>query len=100
MKVGKELNALIADKVMGYRKKKVDCNSFWTDEEGHEPEHSHEYSTDIGAAWEAVAKIHPDIFNLCWHVDANCWACTMNDTTTYGESAPHAICLAALRAVS
>lgn len=78
------------------------------------------YSTDISAAWEVVERIksirpvlndfglhidHPQEFNICW--DDGMWKCCwrpynldgVTSLETEAETAPHAICLAALKAM-
>lgn len=101
MKPGQELDALIAEKVMGL---KVNyefytcsdlCDNY--DEMGYIPA----YSTDIASAWEVVEKllklhsvefsyVH---FNSEWNVDID------DKIYVAADTAPHAICLAALKAV-
>ncbi len=56
MNPGRELDALIAEKVMGYFKLVDDCNTYWVDADGDEPMHSHDYSTDIASAWLVVKR--------------------------------------------
>jgi hypothetical protein len=115
LKPGRELDALVAENVMKANKfegqfiKKVDIETKviiigteWT---------YPCYSTNIAAAWEVVEKC--PLFNLT-HGENN-WVCrigltskeerafgseeTITEIKAYGESAPHAICLAALDAV-
>jgi hypothetical protein len=57
MKAGRELNALVSEKVMGYRRTKDDCNTYWVDSDGLEPTHSIDFSSNISAAWEVVEKM-------------------------------------------
>lgn len=73
--------------------------------EAHPP-----YSTDIATAWEVIEKMIK--YNPFWE-QKNCidfhlsptsppgWTCNFGDDTTrvYADTAPEAICLAALRAV-
>lgn len=102
---GRELDALIAKKVMGYHLKKDDCNSYWIDNDNIEPNHTHDYSTDISAAWQIVEKLRHT-----WWVDVEARStldvCKLESQEhinerkfieEIGDSAPHAICLAALR---
>ena len=122
---GRELDVLVAEKVMGWRSGK--CNGFvdeyysgWRCQEcgttgqwGFQGEHEKEpspYSTDIAAAWEVVEKIeglkpHHDLLIIPSY-PAVAWEEAPVDFHDYGrdvirgETIPHAICLAALRAVS
>jgi len=131
-KAGRELDALVAEKVMGLRWRRFDYppagSSFaygkpWTwlsssyaggDPEGDETryiDNVRHYSSDIAAAWEVVGELvslgaRVNVMNRY----APTWGC--NIITDIGtpherqhfhgscESAPLAICLAALAAVS
>lgn len=62
------------------------------------------YSTDIRAAWEVVEHLKKDADNhmveVYWDVDT--WYCSIHHhskgtITEWRETAPHAICLAALK---
>ncbi len=82
MKPGRELDSLVAAKVMGI-------------------EHPAPYSTSIEAAWEVVEKLkangegirliyHYGHWNVLFEHEDYCY-------NSPAESAPHAICLAALK---
>lgn len=110
MKPGRELDALIAEKVFGLPQ------STWRDGEDHRDEDGvgvvvlgvrpDPYSTDIAAAWTVVEKLDllrnhsfersPDgLYEIgVLYSDDGYWE-------VYGSAptAPHAICLAALKAV-
>jgi hypothetical protein len=113
---GRELDALIAEKVMGCDPDGDQCrckdrdHSDLLQDDGHSPTLK-EYSTDISAAWEVVEKLG-DYFDI--HRQEGCesevtFARRCNDVddfpgddlwvTGYAETVPHAICLAALKAV-
>jgi hypothetical protein len=120
MKPGRELDALIAEKVMGYpafAKQVLEQLGAHLLGEG---EHEHclvcgrgidgtleclpYYSTDISAAWEVVEKagllkrFTLEQTDHGWEVwDRN--EVSGDDLIAGGLSAPHAICLAALKAV-
>ena len=128
--VGRELDAAIAEKVMGCRliystdpdlRKKMDpacwCGDApWGGIHGRGGIHSAayigrglreiaRYSTDIAAAWEVVEKV---IYPHGWYLvpmpetDGKGWGVFRGDDwyeVAIGDSAPHAICLAALKAV-
>jgi hypothetical protein len=116
MKSGRELDALIAEKVMGYpafAKQVLEQLGAHLLGEG---EHEHclvcgrgidgtleclpYYSTDIAAAWEVVEKLRLAIApgdeggwiaaSSAYHLDAG--------RAERADTAPHAICLAALKA--
>lgn len=123
MKPGRELDALIAEKVMG-------CKVLWQASSVYGPycgclsgsrfqegphsgpnrfdENLKDYSTDISAAWEVAKKlanmlgVHGEFqiryvsFNGEWHVDTESSGLIVH---VAAETAPHAICLAALKAV-
>lgn len=56
MEAGRELDALIAEKVMGLERCGCKCGLFLN--EYHEPFLEPHYSTDIAAAWEVVEKLN------------------------------------------
>lgn len=118
MKPGRELDALVAEKVMGYRRKRCDCNTFWVDADGYEPTHNQDYSTDIAAAWEVVERVRlfvwphqgrwiagylseADLQDIYFHVENSRFITIDGSFSTIAQeqTAPHAICLAALKAV-
>lgn len=113
MKAGRELDVLVAEKVMGY---------IMIDTEAMSPHNSSngftldvilplpDYSTDISAAWQVVEKF--DYYTLSKIregedgsvsiVGFECRVTNFDHTTGLGismESMSHAICLAALAAV-
>ena len=133
MKAGRELDALVAEKVMGWRWVQVpkDCDGLnegrclapvGLDEKNHQwtpkgkiSEYSGpRYSTDIAAAWEVVEKL---CLSVCASAPglggkpASYWvgfadmsgrflvADLNNPSVVCEETAPLAICLAALKAV-
>lgn len=105
MTPGRELDALVAEKVFGIKLKPstpMDCDVC------HKPFYSdldiQPYSTSIASAWLVVEKLRDEHFMLeeigtmrtswkarfgmKWRVESG-----------YAETAPHAICLAALKCV-
>lgn len=108
LKPGRELDALVAEKVMGWKRS---LTGFWFPPDlhpnaniiGHEIPH---YSTDTGAAWEVVEKF-PHFYLFRWIAGGPMpgqWECRFSDTDdgtkiVWADTAPHAICLAALKAV-
>lgn len=124
MKPGRELDALVAEKVMGWA---PNYPGGWPHPPKDEPNRKRHmaadgttvipaYSTDIAAAWEVVEKVGPLFGQRSFHLR---WAPVMKDDDTpwlaswfdinvdhdtgaahgRGGTAPHAICLAALKAV-
>ena len=127
MEAGPKLNALVAKEVMGLcpvgcqyidwqTKTLVEGSQTYCtecDQLANCPVGSKrvkDYSGDISAAWEVVEKVtptHPNFVLVYW-VDSKAayWQagfdCEFEESWTYeatSETAPHAICLAALRAV-
>lgn len=119
MNPGIELDVLVAEKVMGLKVVKNKSGSKlggyyytigepnWFDIQG-DMQLSNPvppYSEDIAAAWQVVEKLRGFSrlydFDLYGYGDDE-WTATFTtdaEFKAFGESAPHAICLAALRAV-
>ncbi len=117
MKPGRELDALVAEKVMG----SVPCDDWhvwgyaltgaeWMSGNcGHAKCYPREepvrYSEYISAAWQVLEKVCENgaRFLLGGPGDnLSRWQCTFHNPTPiigWGDTAPHAICLAALEAV-
>lgn len=127
MEAGRELDALVAEKVMGKKTRRLSGNLYcWEYDGDYKNLHGlaqpiPAYSTDLSAAWEVVEK-------LCnWDVDDNMlvlqgqgpdlekkrspdgeapqwWeaeiAGTWGKVMVEAETAPLAICLAALKAIA
>jgi hypothetical protein len=105
MKPGNELDMLIAEKVFGAER---------------HPDFNHliratppilggfitlntvpKYSADIAMAWEVVEKLDLFATNFLQKNVAGKWGVWMESgDVIFGESAPHAICLAALTAIN
>jgi hypothetical protein len=98
---GRELDALVAEKVMGWTNLTSD---FWgcpvKDRASMVP--IHKYSTSIAAAWEVVEKLS-ETHRICITKANGKWAMALDDEIIWisdgQETAPYAICLAALKAV-
>jgi hypothetical protein len=117
LKLGRKLDALVAEKVMGFRAlgnatslhpdmpALIDLN-------GTEvyPSQIKNYSTSIADAWEVVDKIRGPKMAMClitswdrsndsmdWLAKVEFWGTSRFEFAT-SSSAPHAICLAALKA--
>lgn len=116
MKPGRELDALVAEKVMG-----LSYYPVWTNSYGQHVPHAvfdkgvkqnvvtcgylKPYSTDIAAAWEVVEKFNGLYIGESESDPGRHWwqFVDSNEQDSYigaeGKTAPHAICLAALKAV-
>jgi hypothetical protein len=110
LKAGRELDALVAEKVMGVGVEWWNGEPLYVvTQDGHiSSHHLAEYSTDIAAAWEVAEKLRADGLEISVHNswpynDGRRWCC---DIMAHGkwdnakaETAPLAICLAALKAI-
>lgn len=120
MKAGHELNALVAEKVMGIKvrweitswveKNKIkSCEMPYEDNDDSEP--ILEYSSNIADVWLVVEKLKvlfDNYFEIVWmgdfawnvrnHTDEGL-CCKKEITAGHTQSAPLAICKAALKAV-
>ena len=121
LKPGRESDALIAEKVMGWKIRREIVLTYGsnplatfrtlytvTDGRGIDWSPTYDldgvdlprYSTDIGAAWEVVEKV--DIVEISKSYRAGgewYWSVFVNGNCTYAKSVPEAICKAALLAV-
>lgn len=130
MTPGRELDALVAEKVMGWKRLTYaqqyptninyskddrltmhwhshdlqeqayaeDCDDYYAPELAWSP------STDIRDAWEVIYRLKHLEPELVWSDEHQCWHMTLWKGANQGQmpgaaTAPHAICLAALRAV-
>lgn len=110
MTAGRELDALVAEKVMGHRifqPPPLTLDQAWEVRPNNtEGRPLLPYSTDIIAAWQVVAKLMDSHFMVsvnCSH-ESGWWAVVYPSSgpaieSEYASSGPHAICLAALEAV-
>lgn len=121
MEAGRELDALIAEKVMGWKIKYNDYGAAprWVDSKGDftcwdnsfntEPAEFFKPSTSIEHAWQVVKKIQALSNGHDWFTLNNAngrWQATFKTGAYYepidhvnADTAPHAICLAALKAM-
>jgi hypothetical protein len=108
--VSREIDALVAEKVMGYgahtkpcRARKSGLGCACCDKIDY-------YSTDIAAAFQVVEKMMGDQYDYIFRLDQLCgrqapgrwWAYFdkgLDRFSGYGQDAPMAICLAALAAL-
>ena len=121
MKPGRELDILVAEKVMGFKikRKTIDCEYLVEHSQGSA--RLPDYSTDIAAAWEVMEKLKLVGLEIGYDRYRNKWFCTnlaedfryafdlsesdfkdlMNDDliAILSDTAPHAICLAAIKIV-
>lgn len=96
MQPGRELDALVAEKVMGL------TNFYWlSGERFYGPEYQHnrlsDYSTDISAAWEVVDKIG-SVKVLGPTIQGEWYSSVLGNRKVgvWAKTAPEAICKAAL----
>ena len=113
MEAGRELDALVAAKVLGWEW--IDAMDMWYDmSDSHTllaPDELPEFSTDIAAAWHVVEhldKAHNTWINQLWKEGMEGWGLILATGTGYSisyhqvhliETVPLAICLAALDAI-
>lgn len=102
MNPGRELDALIAEKVMGLSLQEEDAHENWI------PIEPEPYSTDITVAWEVVKYFSNKPFNIwistCGLLNAPHFQAVLQSKdgrggNCIGTTVPHAICLAALKAI-
>ena len=115
MNAGRDLDALVAEQVFGCKIKHDTGFNFvqqkrlptmYCQSAGHEHVNFPMYSTSISAAWEVVEKLMPRDIVLAFNQTAKKWYlrygdCHRNIKTDgpLANTAPLAICLAALKAV-
>jgi hypothetical protein len=113
MKIGRELDALVAEKIFGA---KLIANPFGTDPHcdfpgrqlGKEFGKLPKFSTDIAAAWEVLEALKKRGAMVHVHFTESQWMASWrkhNDPpslviSAFAKTAPHAICLAALKAIA
>jgi hypothetical protein len=115
MPAGREMDALVAEKVMGFvvmRHRDVDGqhiehgpDEWMRGPDGEAPRYAYmvpvdHYSTDIAAAWEVVEKLKPDDWAFRVEVldDGDWWASFSATAESWAGTVPLAICRAALKA--
>ena len=113
MKPGKELDAIVAEKVMGNIPPTTPPGA-WPQEYNSWFDRLPQYSTDIAAAWTVVERldllrsdVEPKNDRMLtfsggkWQIAVGTSGCPWEfvSGSIEGESAPHVICLAALKAV-
>lgn len=118
LKPGPELDALVAEKVMGWKRLESPSGDYapWEDDKGKRRNTwvaarsfagllEWSPSTDIAAAWEVVEKLNESVLFVTVELKPGSGAralCQIIDISKqlrsihYGESAPEAICRAAL----
>ena len=98
MQAGRELDALVAEKVMGWTAIKGDLGSM---PDGRIYVEVPYYSTAIAAAWGVVEKCKYEVWIRCLHgsCEVRVVDCGHEITRVDADTAPLAICLAALKAV-
>jgi hypothetical protein len=101
MNPGRELDALVAERVMGWNSMGDSWASGPSQSDRTHKKDSWKPSEDIAAAWEVVEKLPGfrlrKLNGAYWCTFANNWDDELIDATE--ETAPHAICVAALKAL-
>lgn len=111
-RAGRALDAIVAERVMGVKEAPFGVCPTCGYGGGYGFKEFPEYSTDIAAAWEVVEKLSRRNFSM--HNDTGCSGCEPTEGVgwmalfhieggpmayTVADTAPLAICLAALKAV-
>lgn len=105
MKAGHELDILVANKVFGWEYDEFLAMFYTKDETVCIPRHSNfRPSTNIADAWKVVEKIHATDntwLHLAFDESESFWLARFSDRLNFiqKETAPLAICLAALKAL-
>ena len=118
MEAGRELDALVAEKVMGYERRLDGLGQeYWREADKPrvrlvgticDPQDLPLFapSTDISAAWEVVSLLIEKGYyvDILYSAKAHVWSCLLDyggyrEADVIGDTAPYAICLAALKAV-
>lgn len=105
MKAGPELDALIATKVMGASFQEIKDADYFVNESGGIGFDLPSYSTDIASAWLVVEKLRLSVLkcNHGWRAGDLSYGGHESSEFIFdaiAETAPHAICLAALKSVA
>lgn len=103
MNPGRELDALVAEKIFGFVINPENISFVSYNSEYRSNFLNKDYSTSIEAAWEVVEKLLPRIISLRWcdGWEVNEYLPDAKETVLLAEAktAPHAICLAGLAAL-
>jgi len=105
----REIDRLIAERVMGWTNLSMIGNRFGTTPEGKTHRIVPQYSTDVSAAWEVVEKLRQSGYQggINWAISELGYECAFVEAlhspderqTSRAETAPLAICLAALKVI-
>jgi hypothetical protein len=111
MKPGRKLDALVSKKIFGekfpFNRQFKDYYRPWA-EDPIAFESCPPYSSDIGEAWKVVEKLLTLLPNQDFHIEhwvdfgwqvSSCYELGEWKKRVRGETLPHAICLAALKAI-
>jgi len=103
----RKIDALVAEHVMGWRVEKYMTTIPKPTGAGMRPgsaviEEIPRYTSDISTAWEVIERLHPEFTFSLDYLSSGRWTITFYSGEAHGlmstDSAPLAICLAALRA--
>jgi hypothetical protein len=110
LEAGPELDAIIAEKVMGWEPGKIENGLalWWETDQGTKYPHDAPFSTDISSAWEVVEFLRKegfdfDSFSSSTRIQAG-WSdvvfmSQLDEFSARAETLPLAVCRAALLAV-
>jgi hypothetical protein len=110
----KEINQMIAEKIMGWNKQTLpntvggtSTAEYWVDDQGKErrPVNFFKPSTNLEDAWWVVENSNFELKNLAWQEEEKQWRFTFGDGclgswSAYSEKVQLAICLSALKSVN
>jgi len=102
MEAGREIDALIAEKVMGWKRRPVWHGSdmkmclIHPSDGTYYPDEFPNYSEDISAAWAVVKSLDNQNFDICILNTVGGWKCEISGYIARNCPAPLAICRAAL----
>lgn len=108
MPAGREMDALVAERVMGWHKEETGIMPRWADKDGHFVHYVLDDfdgnsgwfpSDDIAAAWEVVEKMNEKFTVEIWREDGD-WHCSIAGVVAHAPAAPHVICRTAYLAVN
>lgn len=110
MDAGRALDAAVAEKVMGLSVSpayfEIETGHgpiYWVlDADGIESDLVPAYSTSIDAAWQVIEKLadrDPMLAQRGYADGSVGWYCDLEGIQAHARTAPHAICMAALKAV-
>jgi hypothetical protein len=103
LKPGREMDALVAERVFGWKRLRNQVGWYRDGDKSTWNMREPRFSTDISAAWTIVEKLKGMEPEIEWSDEIHAWCVVFYkskiDSATLGDTAPLAICKAALKAV-